>query len=126
MRHVLVQHPEASGRRGAADRTLVARPVNAVDGVAEVERLRSKRIDEAAGYRDGQARLALAHLRRRRPGWPGRDTADLLGSCPGKAVPSDRDRVSVGLVAGKHVVELSATGIDDDRTRLLILFQVDH
>ena len=80
----------------------------------------------AARDRNGQTRLALVHLGRRRPRRPGHDTADLLGSRPGEAVAPDGNRVGVGLVVGQHVVELASPRIDNDRARPLAILQVDH
>src|SRR4029078_2909002 len=90
---VLVRQAEAARRVRPSDGAVVVGAVNAIDGIAEIERARALRILQPARHRDRQTRLALVHLRWWRPRRPSGDTADALGSGPREAVAADGDRI---------------------------------
>src|ERR1043165_575434 len=68
--HVAIDEPETSGRHGGADGLRLIGAVNAVDGLAEIERTRAHGIAGPSGHKAGQVGLPRDHFRRRSPVGP--------------------------------------------------------
>ena len=117
---VVVHEPEAARRYGAADGLRLVGAVDAVDRGAEIERARAHRIARTARHEARQIRLALDHLRRRRPVGPFRLPGDLEQSLPLEAFAADADAVADRPVVSLNEVEIAIGGIDDDRPRRLV------
>ena len=115
VQHMLVHHAEAARRCRLPDGLGVVGAVDAVERVAEIERLRAERVLQAAGHLVGQARVTGDHLFRRVPVGPGLLAADHFRAGPGEALAADRDRILICLARRQDEVERPPRAIDDDR-----------
>src|SRR5579883_52633 len=117
---VVVDQAEAARRDGVADRLRLIGAVDAIDGLAKVERPRAERIAWPAGHEARQVRLALDHFRRRAPVRPFLLAADLLQSRPLESVAADADPVADRAVFPLDEIKETLGGDDDDRARRLV------
>src|SRR5208337_877087 len=112
---VIVDEAEAAGRDGVADRLRLVGAMDAIDGLAEIERARAHRVARAAGHEARQIGLALDHLRWRTPVRPFLLAGNLLQPGPLEAVAADADAVAQRAVVRLDQVEEALFGVDDDR-----------
>ena len=111
---VPVEHAEAARRGGAADRVGIVGAVNAIEGVAEIERHGAERVLDAAGHLLRQAPVAIAHLLGRMPVRPLGLAADRLRAGPGEALAAHGDRVVQRFGRGLDQEQLATLAVDDD------------
>src|SRR5271166_5926222 len=116
---VIVDEAEAAGRDGVADRLRLVGAMDAIDGLAEIERARAHRVARATGHEARQVGLALDHLRRRPPVGPFLLAGDLLQARPLEAVAADADAVAKSPIVRLNEVEEALARVDDDRARRL-------
>ena len=115
--HVRIQHSDTTARYPLTDCRGRIGTVDAVHGIAEVDRPRAQRVAVAARHPAGQVGLALDHFRRRRPIGPLGLTGHCLFARPSKAVAPYADAVADGLTIAEHVVQKRLRSIDDHGPR---------
>src|ERR1700757_3850266 len=107
------------------DRRRVISSVNAVQCAAEVKSPRTKGVAGAAGNKTRKIGLSGKHLGRRKPVRPFHLARDCSHTLPGKPLTADANSVSNGFVSTEYEVQMSACGIDDDCSGLLVTRIVD-
>src|SRR5262245_33387681 len=110
----VVHQAEATRRHGIADCLRLVGAVDAVDGVAEVERARAQRVAGAAGHEAGQVRLARNHLGRWGPVGPFRLARDRQEAGPLETFAADADAVAQRPVVALDHVEEALRRVDHD------------
>src|SRR5580698_2102449 len=117
---VVVDQAEAARRDGVADRIGLVRPVDAIDGLAEIQRTGAQGIAGTAGHEARQIRLALDHLRWRTPVGPFLLAGDFLQSRPLEPVASNADAVADRPIVALDEIEKTLGRNDDHRARRLV------
>src|SRR6476661_9765255 len=100
--------------------------MDAVDGRADIQRARAKRITRTAGHPAWQVGLARDHLGRGRPIRPLGFLADVVNAAPLKTVAADANAITHGNAVTHDEIEETVVGIDDDRARRLFGPVVDR
>src|SRR5262245_38750436 len=101
------------------DRLRLVRAMNAIDGIAKVERSSSQRISRSACHKAGKVGLALDHFRRWPPIWPFLLLRHPQCPLPLKTVASDADGITNRLTVARDQIEKPLISMDDDRSRRL-------
>src|SRR5258705_8741622 len=91
IRDFRIDQAEAAGGHRAADGLRLVGAVDAINGVAEIQGARAHRIARPARHEAREIRLALDHLRRRRPIRPFLLARYLQQPLPLEAVAADAD-----------------------------------
>src|SRR5262249_2290013 len=99
----------------AADGGRMVGAGDAVARAAEIHGARAERVAGTAGHETRQVRLAMDHLRRRRPIRPLGLALDRFHAGPSEAFAADADAVTHRLAAAHHQVEVGVRRVDDDR-----------
>src|SRR5262245_5536503 len=114
MQDVRVKHPGTSRRGCTSNRLRIIGAVDAIEGIAQIERHRPQRILDAARHLLGKAWVAFTHFRGGIPIRPRLLAAYCFSTCPVKTLAADGDPVFVSMITWKNVIEFATTGIDHD------------
>src|SRR5689334_14611439 len=109
-----------------ADRGWIIGAVNAVFGVAEIQRACTQWIAGATADPTGQIRLTRHHLRRWNPVGPFGLAYDGLNSGPSETLAADADSITHGHAMAHGQIKERMRGIDDDRARRFTARIGDH
>ena len=118
--------PDAARRNVIADGRGLVGAVDAVERVAEIQARAPSGLPGPPAIMARQIRLALDHLRRRKPVRPFLHLGDALGARPGEALAADADAVAHRLAAAEHQIEIGVRRIDDDGAGRLLGGEVDQ
>src|SRR5690242_9993330 len=102
---VRIGQPDAARRNEVADGRGLIGAVNAIHGVAEIERARAERVAFAAGHEARQIRLPLDHFLRRMPVRPFAHVFDTFDTGPSESFASDAHAVAQRLAAAEHQIK---------------------
>src|SRR5262249_56382107 len=101
----------ARGHEGPDGRGLIG-AVDAVHGLAEIERARTERVGLAAGHEARQIGLAHDHLLRRSPIGPFRHPRHLFRAGPREALAADAHPVAQRLALAEDAIAVGARRVE--------------